>query len=553
MPDKSTEPTVESKMPTGIYLLHNPMLNQGTSFTEQERERLGLRGLLPPRIISQELQAQRVMDNFLKKPNDLEKYTYMIDLQDRNENLFYKVVMENIEVMMPIIYTPTVGEACQEFGHIFRRPRGLYIAYEDREDIDELLKNWPYEDVHVIVVTDGERILGLGDLGASGMGIPVGKLSLYTACAGIHPSTTLPITLDVGTNNEELLNDPLYLGHPHPRIVGEEYDKFIDDFMNAVSKRFPRAVIQFEDFGNQNAFRLLNKYRNKVCTFNDDIQGTASVTVAGVLASLRLTGGQLKDHKFLFLGAGEAGIGIAELLVAEMMEEGVSARKAQQACWFFDSKGLVENTRTDLAEHKLPFAHKHAPMTSFLEAVKELKPTAIIGVSGQPQTFTKEVVEEMGRLNEQPIIFALSNPTSKSECTAEQAYGWTNGRAIFASGSPFDPVTMPDGRTLVPGQGNNSYIFPGVGMGLSIVSANRVTDSMFLAAAKALSEQVTREDLALGRVYPPLTKIREVSAHIAAAVAQIAVNEGLGSKPCPYNLLACIKENMYQPEYINFY
>ena len=553
MPDKSTEPTVESKMPTGIYLLHNPMLNQGTSFTEQERERLGLRGLLPPRIISQELQAQRVMDNFLKKPNDLEKYTYMIDLQDRNENLFYKVVMENIEVMMPIIYTPTVGEACQEFGHIFRRPRGLYISYEDRDDIDELLKNWPYEDVHVIVVTDGERILGLGDLGASGMGIPVGKLSLYTACAGIHPSTTLPITLDVGTNNEELLNDPLYLGHPHPRIVGEEYDKFIDDFMNAVSKRFPRAVIQFEDFGNQNAFRLLNKYRNKVCTFNDDIQGTASVTVAGVLASLRLTGGQLKDHKFLFLGAGEAGIGIAELLVAEMMEEGVSARQARQACWFFDSKGLVENTRTDLAEHKLPFAHKHAPMTSFLEAVKELKPTAIIGVSGQPQTFTKEVVEEMGRLNEQPIIFALSNPTSKSECTAEQAYGWTNGRAIFASGSPFDPVTMPDGRTLVPGQGNNSYIFPGVGMGLSIVSANRVTDSMFLAAAKALSEQVTREDLALGRVYPPLTKIREVSAHIAAAVAQIAVNEGLGSKPCPYNLLACIKENMYQPEYINFY
>jgi malate dehydrogenase (oxaloacetate-decarboxylating)(NADP+) len=553
MPDIPTEPTIESKMPTGIYLLHNPMLNQGTSFTEQERERLGLRGLLPPRVISQELQEQRVMDNFLKKPNDLEKYTYMIDLQDRNENLFYKVVMDNIEVMMPIIYTPTVGQACQEFGHIFRRPRGLYIAYEDREDIDELLKNWPYEDVRVIVVTDGERILGLGDLGASGMGIPVGKLSLYTACAGIHPSTTLPITLDVGTNNEVLLNDPLYLGHPHPRIVGEEYDDFIDDFIDAITKRFPQAIIQFEDFGNQNAFRLLNKYRNKICTFNDDIQGTASVTVAGILASLRLTGGKLKDQKFLFLGAGEAGIGIANLLVSEMMEEGISARKARQACRFFDSKGLVESSRTDLADHKLPYAHEHASMSSFLEAVKEIKPTAIIGVSGQPQTFTKEIVEEMGRLNERPIIFALSNPTSKSECTAEQAYGWTDGRAIFASGSPFDPVTMPDGRTLVPGQGNNSYIFPGVGLGLSTVGAKRVTDSMFLAAAKALAQQVTEKDLALGRVYPPLTKIRDVSAYIATAVAQIAINEGLASKPCPYNLLACIKEHMYQPEYINFF
>jgi len=493
------------------------------------------------------------MDNFLKKPNDLEKYTYMIDLQDRNENLFYKVVMDNIEVMMPIIYTPTVGQACQEFGHIFRRPRGLYIAYEDREDIDELLKNWPYEDVRVIVVTDGERILGLGDLGASGMGIPVGKLSLYTACAGIHPSTTLPITLDVGTNNEVLLNDPLYLGHPHPRIVGEEYDDFIDDFIDAITKRFPQAIIQFEDFGNQNAFRLLNKYRNKICTFNDDIQGTASVTVAGILASLRLTGGKLKDQKFLFLGAGEAGIGIANLLVSEMMEEGISARKARQACRFFDSKGLVESSRTDLADHKLPYAHEHASMSSFLEAVKEIKPTAIIGVSGQPQTFTKEIVEEMGRLNERPIVFALSNPTSKSECTAEQAYGWTDGRAIFASGSPFDPVTMPDGRTLVPGQGNNSYIFPGVGLGLSTVGAKRVTDSMFLAAAKALAQQVTEKDLALGRVYPPLTKIRDVSAYIATAVAQIAINEGLASKPCPYNLLACIKEHMYQPEYINFF
>ena len=552
MIDMPPEPTFESKMPHGIYLLHDPFLNQGTSFTLEERERLGLRGLLPPRVISQELQAERILKNFNKKSNDLEKYTYMIDLEDRNENLFYRVVMDNIETMMPIIYTPTVGQACQEFGHIFRRPRGLYISIEDSGEIDQLLQNWPYEDVRVIVVTDGERILGLGDLGASGMGIPVGKLSLYTACAGIHPSTTLPITLDVGTNNKKLLDDPLYLGHPHPRITGEEYDDFIDEFIVAVTKRFPRAVIQFEDFANHNAFRLLQKYRNSICTFNDDIQGTASVTVAGILASLRLTGGKLRDHKFLFLGAGEAGIGIADLLVTEMKIQGASARKARETCWFFDSKGLVESSRSDLAEHKLPFAHEHAPMTSFLEAVKELQPTAIIGVSGQPQTFTKEVVEEMARLNEQPIIFALSNPTSKAECTAEQAYSWTDGRAIFASGSPFPEYTMPDGRVLVPGQGNNSYIFPGIGLGVSSVGAKRVTDSMFLAAAKTLAKQVTDQDLALGRVYPPLTKIRDVSAYIATAVAQIAFDEGLATEPCPYNLLACIKERMYQPDYLSF-
>ena len=552
MLDMPKESALDSKMPGGIYLLHDPMLNQGTAFSEEERERFGLRGLLPPKVISQELQAQRVMENFNKKSNDLEKYTYMIDLEDRNENLFYRVVMDNIETMMPIIYTPTVGQACQEFGHIFRRPRGLYISIEDSGEIASLLANWPYEDVRVIVVTDGERILGLGDQGTSGMGIPVGKLSLYTACAGIHPSTTLPITLDVGTNNKKLLNDPLYLGHPHPRITGEEYDDFVDEFIVAVTKRFPKAVIQFEDFANHNAFRLLSKYRNSICTFNDDIQGTASVTVAGILASLRLTGGKLRDHKYLFLGAGEAGIGIADLLVSSMKEEGASTRKARQTCWFVDSKGLVVASRDDLAAHKLDYAHEHEPMTSFLEAVKELQPTAIIGVSGQPQTFTKEIVEEMARLNEQPLVFALSNPTSKAECTAEQAYTWSDGRAIYASGSPIDPVTMPDGRTLVPGQGNNSYIFPGVGLGVTTVGAKRVTDSMFLAAAKALALQVTEEDLALGRVYPPLTKIRDVSAFIAAAVAQIAYDENLATEPHPYNLLAYIKEQMYQPDYLSF-
>jgi malate dehydrogenase (oxaloacetate-decarboxylating)(NADP+) len=551
MSDKEINPIVPKDLPTGIELLHNPILNQGTAFTQEERELLGLCGLLPPRVNTQERQAERVVANFRKKPNDLEKYVYLIDLEDRNENLFYRVVIDNIEEMMPIIYTPTVGQACIEYSRIFRRPRGLYISINDRGNIDRCLQNWPYEDVRMIVVTDGERILGLGDLGAAGMGIPVGKLSLYTACAGIHPATTLPITLDVGTNNEQFLHDPVYIGLQQNRVTGDEYDEFIEEFITEVTKRFPHAVIQFEDFANHNAFRLLEKYRDRICTFNDDIQGTASVTLAGLYASLQLTGGKLKDHRFLFLGAGEAGIGIADLIVSAMREEGVSAKKGREKCWFVDSRGLVVSSRNDLAEHKMPYAHEHEPLDSLLEAVRALKPTAIIGVSGQPQTFTKEVVEAMAELNEKPIIFALSNPTSKAECTAEQAYTWTDGRAIFASGSPFDPVTYK-GQTFVPGQGNNSYIFPGVGLGVVTVAARRVTDSMFMAAAKALSLQVTEEDLALGRVYPPLTKIRAVSANIAAAVAEVAYDEDLTNQPRPYNILAYVKSMMYQPDYISF-
>ncbi|MFN2125859.1 MAG: oxaloacetate-decarboxylating malate dehydrogenase, partial [Candidatus Promineifilaceae bacterium] len=402
---------VSDEMPSGIDLLHNPMLNQGTAFTEEERERFGLRGFLPPRVITQEAQAQRVMENFHKRPGNIEKYVYMIDLEDRNENLFYRVVMDNIETMMPIIYTPTVGQACQEFGHIFRRPRGFYISLEDRGQIADILAKWPYEDVRIIVVTDGERILGLGDLGVNGMGIPVGKLSLYTACAGIHPSSTLPITLDVGTNNKKLLEDPLYLGHLHPRVTGEEYDDFIDEFIVAVRERFPRAVIQFEDFANHNAFRLLKKYRNSICTFNDDIQGTGSVVLAGLLASLRITGGQLKDHRFLFLGAGEAGIGIGNIVLSELLAEGVSEEDARQACWFFDINGLITSGREDLADHHHPFAHEHEPVEVFLDAVKAIKPTAIIGACGHGKLFCKNVIEEMSRLNERPIILALSNPT----------------------------------------------------------------------------------------------------------------------------------------------
>ncbi|MGB6409619.1 MAG: NAD-dependent malic enzyme, partial [Candidatus Deferrimicrobiaceae bacterium] len=399
----------------GVDLLHDPVLNKGTAFSETERDGLGLRGLLPARVFTQEGQVARVLENIRRKTSDIEKYIFLVSLQDRNETLFYRMVMENVEEMVPLIYTPTVGQGCQEFGHIFRRPRGMFITHKDRGRVRQLLRNWPYGDIRMIVVTDGERILGLGDLGANGMGIPGGKLSLYTACAGIHPTQCLPVTLDVGTNNETLLKDPLYIGLPERRLRGQAYDELVDEFVTGVQEIFPKACIQFEDFGNANAFRLLHHYRDRACTFNDDIQGTASVSMAGVYSALRITGNKLSDHKLLFLGAGEAGIGIGDLIVIGMMREGMTEAEARLKCWYVDSKGLVVKSRTDLVEHKRPYAHDHAPGTDFLAAVESLKPTALIGVSGMPRTFTKQVVEAMARLNRRPILFALSNPTSKSE------------------------------------------------------------------------------------------------------------------------------------------
>jgi malate dehydrogenase (oxaloacetate-decarboxylating)(NADP+) len=532
----------------GVELLHDPVLNKGTAFTEAERDRLGLRGLLPPRASTQEVQVARVLENLRRKTSDIEKYIFLISLQERNENLFYRVVMENVEEMMPIIYTPTVGQACQEFGHIFRRPRGLYITNRDRGRIRQILRNWPYSDVRMIVVTDGERILGLGDLGANGMGIPVGKLSLYTVCAGIHPMQCLPITLDVGTNNETLLKDPLYIGLPERRLRGQAFDELVEEFVTGVQEIFPKACIQLEDFGNTNAFRLLHHYRDRVCTFDDDIQGTAGVTLAGLYAALRITGNKLADQKFLFLGAGEAGIGIGDLIVTGLMAEGMSEAEARLRCWFVDSKGLVVKSRADLVEHKLPYAHDHVPLTDFLAAVESLKPTALLGVSGKPRTFTKPVVEAMARLNRRPILFALSNPTSKSECTAEEAYTWSEGRAIFASGSPFPPVTYKS-KAFVPGQGNNAYIFPGVGLGVIASEAIRVTDEMFFVAAKTLADLVTEDDLSQGRIYPSLTRIREVSAIIATAVSDVAFRRGLTAMTRPADLAGYVKKQMYEPTY----
>ena len=537
-----------TSIPTGVELLGNAGLNKGTAFSDEEREFLGLTGLLPPHVHVMDEQVGRVMENFRRKDSDLGRYIHMLSLQDRNETLFYRVILENIEEMMPIIYTPTVGKACQEYGHIFRRARGMFVSLKHRGRIAEVLQNWPHVDVRIIVVTDGERILGLGDLGADGMGIPVGKLSLYTACAGVHPSQCLPITLDVGTNNQSLIDDPLYIGLREPRLRGEEFDSFFAEFVEAAREVFPHTLIQFEDFGTNNAFRILNGYREKVSSFNDDIQGTASVALSGVYSSLRLSGGALKDQRFVFLGAGEAGIGIANLITAAMMAEGLSEEEARLRCWHIDSKGLVVKSRTDLAPHKLPYAHDHEPLRDLLAAVKALKPTGIIGVSGQPGTFTKEVIEAMSELNERPIIFSLSNPTSKSECTAEQAYTWSKGRAIFASGSPFDPVTL-DGVTHVPGQGNNAYVFPGLGLGAIACESSRVTDEMFFEAAKTLAGLVTEEDLALGRVYPSLTRIREVSAAIAATVVRIAYKRNLALRPEPKDIEEHIKSLMYFPEY----
>jgi malate dehydrogenase (oxaloacetate-decarboxylating)(NADP+) len=538
-------------LPNGIAILQDPALNKGTAFTEAERDALHLRGLLPPHVASQELQLGRVLENFRRQPTDLEKYVNLRSLHDRNETLFFRLLIENPDEMTPIVYTPTVGLACQRYTHIYQRPHGLFVSAADRGRIAEVLGNWPRRDVAIIVVSDGERILGLGDLGANGMGIPVGKLALYTACAGVPPSSCLPVLLDVGTNNSELLDDPLYIGLHQPRLRGEAYEALVEEFVTEASKLFPGVVIQFEDFATDNAFRLLRKYRDRIPTFNDDIQGTAAVVLAGILSALRVTGRGLGKQTLLFQGAGEAAVGIADLVVKAMVSQGLNEQQARERCWLVDSHGLVVRQRTNLAPHKLPYAHDRLPAGSLLDAVKALRPTAIIGVAAIGGAFTEEVVRTMSSLNERPIVFALSNPTSKSECTAAQAYRWSDGRALFACGSPFDAVTL-GGHSLVPRQGNNSYIFPGVGMGAIVSRSSRVTDEMFMAAAKTLAEQVTEEDLQQGSLYPPLKNIREVSAHIAAAVAGVAYRRELARAAQPTDLLRHVRSRMYEPRYVNY-
>ncbi|MBI2716428.1 MAG: NAD-dependent malic enzyme [Rhizobiales bacterium] len=548
VPDRAEIRSTAKEAVRGIALLRDPLLNRGTGFTEQERDALGLRGLLPAHVLSMKAQAERVMTNLRSLPNDLEKYVALNALHDRNEALFFRIVCDNIDEIQPLIYTPTVGLACQRFGHIFQRPRGLFIGANDRGRIADLLRNWPYP-AKLIVVTDGERILGLGDLGANGMGIPVGKLSLYTACAGIHPTHCLPVMLDVGTNNESLLNDPYYVGQRQKRVTGAAYDEFVDEFVTAARAVFPGVLIQFEDFANQQAFHLLHKYRDKICVFNDDIQGTAAVALAGLFSAMRTTGGKLSEQKVLFLGAGEAATGIADLVISAMIAEGLSEAEARLRVWLVDSRGLVVKNRAGgLTEHKMRYAHEHPPVGDFLTAIRTLKPTGIIGVAAVGGTFTPEVLQTMAELNTRPIIFALSNPTSKAECSAIEAYRHTGGRALFACGSPYDPVAL-DGKTFVPRQGNNSYIFPGVGLGAIVSGTRLVTDEMFMAAAHTLAQLVSEADIKQGSLYPALPRIREVSAQIAVAVAKVAYDRGLAAGVPPNDLLGYVQSQMYDPRY----
>src|SRR6201993_3922342 len=448
---------------TGYDRLHNARLNKGTAFTEAERHAFGLEGLLPPSVLSLELQVARRHDEIARHNDDLLKYLVLSDLQARNETLYYAVLRSDPATYMPIVYTPTVGEACQKFGHIFRQPRGIYLPISARGRVKELLSNWPEKDVRFIVVTDGERILGLGDLGAGGMGIPIGKLALCTACAGVPPQYSLPVVIDIGTNNQALLDDPLYLGLRQSRVRGTEYMSFIEEFVAAVQRLYPKCCIQWEDFANLNAVPILARYGDRICTFNDDIQGTAGIALAGIFGALRLPGQKLAEQRFLFLGAGSAATGIAELISLAMVREGVELAAARSRNALFDVNGLVVSSRADLADFQKPFAKDMTPVSTFVEAIRALRPTGIIGVSTVPKLFTREVIRTMAEINERPIIFPYSNPTSRSECTAEEAYRWSDGRAVFARGIPFPPVEIA-GRHFVPGQGNNVYIFPAMGM-----------------------------------------------------------------------------------------
>ncbi|XVE52028.1 hypothetical protein DITRI_Ditri02bG0087400 [Diplodiscus trichospermus] len=540
---------------SGYSLLRDPHHNKGLAFTEKERDAHYLRGLLPPTVISQELQVKKMMRSIRQYQVPLQKYMAMMDLQETNERLFYKLLIDNVEELLPVVYTPTVGEACQKYGSIFRRPQGLFISLKEKGKIHEVLRNWPQKNIQVIVVTDGERILGLGDLGCQGMGIPIGKLSLYTALGGVRPSACLPVTIDVGTNNEQLLNDEFYIGLRQRRATGQEYAELMNEFMTAVKQNYgEKVLIQFEDFANHNAFDLLAKYGTTHLVFNDDIQGTASVVLAGLVAALKVVGGTLADHRFLFLGAGEAGTGIAELIALEISKQtNMPLEEARKKISLVDSKGLIVKSRIDSLQHfKKPWAHDHEPIQKLVDAVNGIKPTVLIGTSGVGRTFTREVVEAMAALNDKPIIFSLSNPTSQSECTAEEAYTWSQGRAIFASGSPFDPVEYK-GKVFVPGQANNAYIFPGFGLGLIMSGAIRVHDDMLLAASEALAAQVTQEDFDKGLIYPPFKNIRKISAHIAANVAAKAYELGLATRqPQPKDLVKYAESCMYSPAYRSY-
>jgi malate dehydrogenase (oxaloacetate-decarboxylating) len=557
---ESTESESQTISITGQRLLDDPLLNKSSAFPEAERRELGLMGLLPLHTSTIAEQLARVYENYQRKDSDIERYIFLAALQDRNETLFYRLLQEHVTEMMPIIYTPTVGEGCRQYSHVFRRPRGLYVSYPYRDEILALLNNAPAENAEVIVVTDGERILGLGDLGVGGMRIPVGKLSIYTVCAGIHPARTLPILLDVGTDNRELLNDPLYLGWRHERVRGKDYDDFIEVFVAAIRQKFPRVLLQWEDFSKQNAPRILERYRDRLCTFNDDIQGTGAVTVAGLLAATKLTHSKLSEQRIVILGAGSSAIGICNQIVAAMLVEGTAEVAAHAKLWLVDSQGLVLTGRTKVEPFKQKYAHAieetrnwkvdDPSQLNFGDVIKNVQPTILIGTSAQPGAFTEEIVREMAKHVERPVIFPLSNPTSKSEATPSDLFNWTEGRAVIATGSPF-PDVVHEGRVMRIGQCNNSFIFPGVGLGVIASGARRVTDAMFVAAARVLSEFAPVLHDPEGPLYPPLEQVREISFKVALEVAREAQRAGLAEVDLD-KLEQTVRGKMWKPDYVPF-
>ena len=534
----------------GFELLHDPSLNKSTAFTEGEKQALGLVGLVPDVTESQELQLQRVMMQLGQKHTDLDRYIYLNNLLDHNETLFYRTVMSDPARFLPIVYDPTIGEACLTYGHIYRQPRGMYLSITRRGKVKEILKNWPQKDVRFICVTDGGRILGLGDLGANGAPIPIGKLQLYTACAGVPPQYLLPMYLDAGTNNEQYLHDPLYLGMRKTRPATEDLYSLVDEFVEAVQEVFPKCCIHFEDWTGADAVHLLKRYRDKYCVYNDDVQGTAGITLAGMINATKVKGAKLKDEKYLFLGAGSAGIGLADLLCSALVAQGMSLKEAQSRVYMFDINGLLVASRTDLLDFQKPYAHEHAPTRDFVAAIESIKPTTIIGVSTIGGAFTQKVIETISRINERPVILALSNPTEHAECTAEQAYTWSKGKAIYAAGVQFPPVHY-NGQTFLPGQANNFYIFPAVGMAIFATQAKRVTDEMFIEAGQAVADQVPSELLKQGLLYPLQSNIIEAEIQTAARVAKLVFDSNLATVPRPTDMVAFIRKHVYKPEYVN--
>ena len=532
----------------GMELLQDPSLNKSTAFTEAEKQSLGIVGLVPDVTETMDVQLSRVMMQLAHKTADLDRYIYLVNLLDHNETLFYRAIMSDPARFLPIVYDPTIGEACLKFGHIYRQTRGMYLSMTRRGGVKEVLRNWPQKDVRFICVTNGGRILGLGDLGANGAGIPIGKLQLYTACAGVPPQYLLPMYLDAGTNNEQYLHDPLYLGMHKTRPPTEELYSFVDEFVAAVQEVFPKCCIHFEDWTGVDAVHLLQRYRDKYCVYNDDVQGTAGITLAGMINAAKIKGTNLKDEKYLFLGAGSAGIGLANLLCSALVAQGMTLKDAQSRVFMFDVNGLLEPTRTDLVDFQKPYAHKHAPTRDFVTAIESIKPTTIIGVSTVGGAFTQTVIEAMSRINERPVVLALSNPTEKAECTPEQAYTWSKGKAIYAAGVQFPPVHL-NGQTFLPGQANNFYIFPAVGMAIFATQASRVTDEMFIEAAAGVADQVAPELLKQGLLYPLQANILETEIQTAARVARLAFDSNLARVPRPADMVAFIRSHVYKPEY----